>query len=484
MSRHTFWQRFMAVVGVALLVAVVGSRSPDVFADPKGFVFTPLVFLGDPAPGGGVFLDTFESNIINNRGDVLFGSNVAPGDFPKTGLFLLRKGEKSEIARAGQSAPAGGVFAFGFLSPTTLNDKGDVGFPWLLEPFCFPNPSGPPNDCPTIGVNTGVYRFSHNAQMVTPVMIPEVTDVPEVPGGGVFKGAQFGVSLNNRGDLVFGGIMETEQGIHLADEDYIGLGGGLFKASKTGQISSVVGPGDPAPGDKVFDWTAFPSMNDRGDVAFMGHVAGEECLADFPQAFLIGCLGSVYVKDAATGTIRSIAHAGDDAPGGGVYRLASNPVINARGDIAFLGDLTSSPAIGVYLHSGGQTIAVARPGDPMPGGGRLVTAGTIGFWQLDVNNAGDVVFNAALDTDDNTDDKQDTGLYLWSHGSLRLVARTGTVVPGVGTIAHLGTSVPTVEGISDVDPYSGANNNDRGQVVFGATLSDGRGVLLVATPKP
>ena len=24
--------------------------------------------------------------------------------------------------------------------------------------------------------------------------------------------------------------------------------------------------------------------------------------------------------------------------------------------------------------------------------------------------------------------------------------------------------------------------NDRGQVVFGATLSDGRGVLLVATP--
>src|SRR5512132_970319 len=110
MSRHTFWQRFIAVVGVALLVAVVGSRSPDVFADPKGFVFTPLVFLGDPAPGGGVFLDTFESNIINNRGDVLFGSNVAPGDFPKTGLFLLRKGEKSEIARAGQSAPGGGVF--------------------------------------------------------------------------------------------------------------------------------------------------------------------------------------------------------------------------------------------------------------------------------------------------------------------------------------------------------------------------------------
>jgi hypothetical protein len=289
------WPRLVAIVGVALLVIVVGSGSSDVLAGPQGYEFTSLVFLGEPAPGGGVFLESFESNVINNRADILFGSNIAPGDFPPAGLFLLRKGDIAEIARAGQPAPGRGDYAFGFLSPTTLNDRGDVGFPWLLEPFCFPNPFGPPNDCPTIGVNTGVYRFSQSIQMVTPVMISDVT---EVPGGGVFKGAQFGVSLNNWGDLIFGGIVETEEGIHLPNEAYIGLGGGLFKASKTGQISSVVGPGDPAPGDKVSDWTAFPSMNDRGDVAFMGHVAGEECrgLADFPQAFLIGCLGSVYVK--------------------------------------------------------------------------------------------------------------------------------------------------------------------------------------------
>jgi hypothetical protein len=98
-----------------------------------------------------------------------------------------------------------------------------------------------------------------------------------------------------------------------------------------------------------------------------------------------------------------------------------------------------------------------------------------------VNNAGDVVFNAALDTH-NEDGVPDTGLYVWSHGSPRLVARTGTVIPSVGTIARLGTIVPTVEG-PNVGPNSGANNNDRGQVVFGATLTDGRGVLLVATPK-
>ena len=85
-----------------------------------------------------------------------------------------------------------------------------------------------------------------------------------------------------------------------------------------------------------------------------------------------------------------------------------SPVLNDSGAIAFLGDLTPPPAAdevtGVYLHRRGVTIAVARPGDVMPGGGRFVTSATIIGWQIDVNNAGEVVFNAALDTDDNADD--------------------------------------------------------------------------------
>jgi len=171
--------------------------------------------------------------------------------------------------------------------------------------------------------------------------------------------------------------------------------------------------------------------------------------------------------------------------------------MNNRGDIVFLGDLTPPPSArmvtGVYLHSGGETIAVARPGDPMPGGGAFVTASNIMGRQIHVNNAREVVFNATLDTDDNGDDIPDTGLFVWSYGSLRLVARTGTVIPGVGTIAHLVMNVLVAIPSPAIVPNSGAHNNDRGQVVFGATLrdvdatpcatSDGRGVLLVATPK-
>ena len=123
---------------------------------------------------------------------------------------------------------------------------------------------------------------------------------------------------------------------------------------------------------------------------------------------------------------------------------------------------------------------MARPGDPMLGGGTLVTASfTPSNYHL--NNPGDVAFNAILDTDANGDAIADTGLYVLSHGSLRLVARTGTIIPGVGTIAHL--QPPGLVGIAP-NPNSGAIINDRGQVFFQATLTDGTGILLIATPSP
>jgi hypothetical protein len=117
----------------------------------------------------------------------------------------------------------------------------------------------------------------------------------------------------------------------------------------------------------------------------------------------------------------------------------------------------------------------------MPGGGKFVTASFITAENLHINNAGEVVFNAKLDTDANGDGFPDTGLYMWSHGSFYLVARTGTVIPGtVSQMVWLAfiSFPPTASYV----PNSGAINNDRGQVLFGATLSNGQGVLLLATP--
>ena len=203
----------------------------------------------------------------------------------------------------------------------------------------------------------------------------------------------------------------------------------------------------------------------------------------------MGCIASLYSMKAATGEIKSIAHAGQPAPGGGLFRQAYSPVMNNRGDIVFVGDLTSPPdlnrVVGVFLHRGGVIIPIARPGDPMPGGGHFVTGADItGVEQIHVNNPGEVAFNAILDTDVNADGVPDTGLFVWSQGTLRLVARSGTVIPGVGTIAQLAMAVIVVpEPLPFSSPNSGAITNDRGQVYFGATLTDGRGVHLIATPK-
>ena len=80
-----------------------------------------------------------------------------------------------------------------------------------------------------------------------------------------------------------------------------------------------------------------------------------------------------------------------------------------------------------------------------------------------LNNRGDVSFLAALETGE-------SGVYVYSSGSLHVIARTGTVIPGVGAIASFG------------DMVVGGALNDHGQVFFWAMLTDGSGVLLLAPP--
>jgi hypothetical protein len=84
-----------------------------------------------------------------------------------------------------------------------------------------------------------------------------------------------------------------------------------------------------------------------------------------------------------------------------------------------------------------------------------------------INNRGDISFIAALNDGA-------SGLYIRDHatGSLRVVARTGMTISGVGTIDNLTLLI------------NGGILNDSGQVFFFATLTDGSGVLLVASPRP
>ena len=81
----------------------------------------------------------------------------------------------------------------------------------------------------------------------------------------------------------------------------------------------------------------------------------------------------------------------------------------------------------------------------------------------------------------------DTGVYVYSKakGSLRLVARTGTPVLG-STIMNLGPPAAFFGGTLPPAPTAqfGGIINAQGQVLFSATLADGRVGLFVGTPTP
>lgn len=456
-----------AAIGIAISLAV-GVQSAQ--AAPPSYVLSPIQYLNDPAPGGGTFVNDFEAGGLNNRGDMAFGADASTGG---EGVFLSRKGQVMQLGRTGGPAPGGGTFEFGFLGPVAMNDEGDVAFSFLLQPFTAP-----------VGVNAGTYRYSHSTGKINAVLVPFVTPAPD---GSTFQGTMFYPSINNRGDIVFPGVTETDDGVHVPGEQYIGLGVGIYRASMGGTITNIASPGDAAPGGGLFDYAVEPWINNGGDVSFIAHIAGEDSVvAGFPpQADFISALGGLYVRNAGTGQIHTIVHPGDPAPRGGIFRQVFHDVMNDRGDIAFVGDLTAAPganqSIGVFVYSGGVVSAVARPGDPMPGGGALVNASLIGG-NVHINNRGDVAFNGVLSIDADGDGTLDTGLFVWSHGTTRLVAHTGTVIPGVGTILQLAATQIIIPPPPIVTPNSGAINNDRGQLLFQATLTDGRGVLLLATP--
>src|SRR5262249_43340424 len=80
-------QKFGLALMAAALLGLAASGTTALAQ--KGYDFTQIAALGDPAPGGGVFVNDFEPNGLNNRGDILFGADVSTGG---EGIFLSSKG--------------------------------------------------------------------------------------------------------------------------------------------------------------------------------------------------------------------------------------------------------------------------------------------------------------------------------------------------------------------------------------------------------
>lgn len=452
-----------------------GAADAELVADetaPPGYSFSTVMSAEDAAPGGGTAYCFFADD-LNDNGDAVFSSLLHTGTVKSgSGTFRTKNGALELLGRTGEGAPGGVTFGPQHDSFSgSLNESGDTIFAFSID--------GAPVSAP-YGRNVGLFRNDKNG-VETAILLPDVT---LAPNGKPFRGVNMRTSVNNRADLVFSGMIDTSEGIHVANEPYGGLGYGIFQARRDNpsqphrntKIRSLVSPGDPAPGGGTFDFAQNVSMNERGEVAFGGHVAGEECrLLGHTQAQRIFCGESVYLRDTQ-GHIVSIAHQDEPAPGGGTFRIAFGPVVNNHGEVVFVGDLTPAPGIsetlGVFLHTNGQTVAVARPGDAMPGGGNIVTV-TGYVTGYDLSDDGEVVFHAKLDVDDDQDGNPDTGIYAWKDGVLRLVVRAGRPFENQGMVAW----------VAQYYGYGLASNN-AGQVVVSLGFASGHQALVLATPTP
>jgi hypothetical protein len=445
---------------IALLAAASAAASPQHGA----YSLRPIAFIGAPAPGGGAFTTDFEPSAINDSGQVGFTADI---DAVGEGVFVARGGTISQVMRAGLTAPGGFTFGPGELGRLGMNDGGDVGVGFILNPFDSSEP---------FGLGDGVFRFSHNSGALGGVELPGTP----APGGGTFQGTFFNDAINNRGDIVYPGLATgsaiTAPG---TPPNTDGMALALFLQRRNGTNTRVVGPGDAAPGGHVFDDAWNGSPNDAGDIVFSGHVVGDPCV-DIGNPW--ACGDSLYLRDATTGAIQSIAHQGDPAPGGGTFSTAFGGLVNSSDQIALIGALGPpfSGRFGVYRYAKGALTAVAKPGDPMPGGGAFLSAGG-SSGMIGLNNRGDISFAASLNTDTTGDGLFDTGVYVASLRSLRLVARSGTIIPGVGTISRIGSFIQG--GTNSSPPYgTGGMINNSGRVLLNATLTDGRDVMVVASP--
>jgi hypothetical protein len=123
----------------------------------------------------------------------------------------------------------------------------------------------------------------------------------------------------------------------------------------------------------------------------------------------------------------------------------------------------------------------------MPGGGKFKTATNVDG-SYDINNRGDISFGANLDQDTDHDSVDDTAVYVLARagdlaagprvsGTLKLVVRTGTFIPGVGKVRKVGIAPAPFPIIT------GGMMNDNGRMLVWVTTTDDASVLLLAHPQ-
>src|SRR5215468_2419863 len=251
------------------------------------------------------------------------------------------------------------------------------------------------------------------------------------PGGGTFE--HFGIESqpiiappNARGEVAFFASLLRGPGTE-----------GLFLATSRG-IVKVAAEGDRAPGGGAlsgFGRHPVPSVNAEGSVVFAAAVSKGKTVEGI---FL-----------SSRGIHRAVAVAGEPAPGmpSGTFASLDFPVLNDRGDIAFLATVRRGrdTVEAIHMRRGGRLRKIVGQEDPAPAGGTfaafgapaLNNAGVVAFAafseRVTIDDTGAVAFAALL-----KGASVPSALFVAEGTQLRKVAALGDPAPGGGVFSSFG----------------------------------------------
>lgn len=274
------------------------------------------------------------------------------------------------------------------------------------------------------------------------------------------------ILVNASGDIWFGATLR--EGGALTS----GGSPGGFWAGAPGNLSSVAGPGEPAPGTAGFTFGNFGiagNYNDSGISTFGASIVTS--IGDSLPGLWTGTSGSLEL----------LALSGDPAPDTAdlLFSYFADPVANNTGIKAFLASTADSNleyGDGIWMAGPAGVNLLARTGEPAPGtGGRSFVSLAYGaLWGAAgagadltaddtagpvLNRTGDVAFNGFLAPYDPVTGIADEGVWIQDSSGLRLVTIVGDAAPGT-------------TGLTFRD-FNHINLNALGQVAFDAVLDSG-----------
>jgi hypothetical protein len=452
---------------------------------------TTVAITGAAAPGteSGVTFASLSGVRLNAAGQVAFfggltGSSVGPAN--ATGLWL----DGSLVARTGMVAPgAGGTATLSSLSLMRMNATGQVAYIGRL-------------------VGTDVMAANNSALWRDDTLIVRQGGLVPSAGSNVtfssFSGSFSGLQLNALGQVAYSGSL-------------LNSATGVQTHAILRNTSLVAQSGDTAPGagsGVTFGGFFTPlKFNDAGQVAYQAALAGSGVNASnnvglWRDGVMIARTGQA-APSAGTGvTLSSISIASDD----------SSLQLNAAGQVSYLTGLagtgvTAANSQAIWRNS----TLVARTGQVAPGLGDGAVFSSFSN-SLRLSDAGSVAYGASL-TGVGVSTSNSFG--IWRDNTL--IARTGDALPsgaGIGRFSGLhllgvnlggqvafggngsdglflgdgvevvqvaltgaalaGSSIFSVRGGDGQAP--GTSFNDKGQLVYTATLADGRSGVFLFTP--